>query len=473
MKYIRAKPNNNHIRIVVGEMINIMRGNTYYIDGVLQSKPKKCNTYLIKSVEYTIYPNMGVVYLTDPHISINTNDIQIMISNMLTEAKINDSNLISLSGTTRYINIQLERPKEHNISIYVDYPITKTFKDNSDNIGFRWFIYSTLDHCYSPMYIPHVTDINSYSYLGEIKNDLIALSLSSLIYDTSNLFTFTTDVLMCDYPLINHYRTSTMICVDEIYLNLLMGIDIEIARNFINVNIKNQFQLTITNDIFWLLWDPITFKRINSSIPLEKLILDIDCSILPQYNSVDDYTCALTNIPIYDECYVIDIYQQEIIEEIFTHELDKAIESGAKIYNDSVSKINSKVSSTLLVNKIKITRTINYNTPIRFLVSGYAMHINTRNKLNIVDWFQKKTKTKIILNRTKSPRTVIDVIDSLDKSDMYKNILKSLINSKITRNLKIVSKYKDITYNGSSKLYLNNVLLASSNEVYFRYKFID
>jgi hypothetical protein len=123
MKYIKADAKDDHMRIIAGEMINIMQGYTHYINGQLQAKPKKTNQYVIKSVSYTIYPNIGVVYMTD--LLVNPNTVIQMLTNMLREASISQTKLVSLLGTTQYINITLENPTSYIIDVVVDGNILK------------------------------------------------------------------------------------------------------------------------------------------------------------------------------------------------------------------------------------------------------------------------------------------------------------------------------------------------------------
>ena len=137
MKYLKAKPANDHNRIIAGEMINIMHGANYYIDGVLQDKPKKTNIYTIETVSYTVYPNMGIVY-TMMH--IDRNAILGVMTRMITDASLTLMVSSALPGTTRYMSICLESPAPYSIDIHVDECICMHMIHSMTASTFKWFI---------------------------------------------------------------------------------------------------------------------------------------------------------------------------------------------------------------------------------------------------------------------------------------------------------------------------------------------
>ena len=322
MKYIKANSQYDHTRVIVGEMINIMHGLSYYINGALQSKPKKTNVYIIKSVEYTVYPNMGVVYLTGP-LNITLDMIKNVITTMLIESKTANSITVNILGSTQYISMSCDIQPAYSVELCIDTYIPSIMNKEYVNSSFKWFIYSSLTEISSPLYIPNLTDIST-AYKEEFKQSLVPLSLSSIIYDSSNIYNMIHNTVHIDYPSLDSYANKHSICSTTITISLRSGVDLEIAKNFTTLDKKIIYYLiSVDLAIYWLEWNN-DIKHADI-----KHVLNNDCNYLPCYLS-NDYRCILTNTKIYDDCYIFDIYQQEITESIPSKDLPAALAAGAK-----------------------------------------------------------------------------------------------------------------------------------------------
>jgi hypothetical protein len=458
MKYIKANPLHNHTRVIVGEMINIMHGSNYFVNGLLQPKLKKTNIYVIKSVEYTVYPNMGIVYLTGS-INITLDMIQTAISSMLIEAKVANSISVNLINSTQYISISQDVQPCYSVELCIDTHIFNIMHKDYTNSSFKWFVYSSLDHGTSPLYIPNLTDITSYK--EDLKRFIIPLSLSSIIYDSTNVYNIAHNSILCDYPTIDLYSNKASICPDIITISLRSTIDLEIAKHFTKLD-KKILYYPIESNIYWLQWDN-DVKNVNI-----KHIVNSDCNYMPNYIS-NDYRCIITNTKIYDDCYIFDIYQQEITEMIHSKDLPAALAAGAK----QQIPIKKQITKKNTTNMVSITRTINYDKPIRFLVSGYAMHykLYDHGKTNAIGWFQNTTNSKVIVYRTKCPVTRESVIKSFDKSSIYINVLLALNTpAKIISESIITSVYNSRKYTFVRYLSMSDVLLANAKEIYCKFQ---
>ena len=302
MKYLKANPANDHNRIIAGEMINIMHGANYYIDGVLQDKPKKTNIYTIETVSYTVYPNMGIVY-TMMH--IDRNAILGVMTRMITDASLTLMVSSALPGTTRYMSICLESPAPYSIDIHVDECICMHMIHSRNTSTFKWFIYTNLTSIYAPIYIPNLTKIRSSVRGNEsFRDSLITLSLSSIIYDISNIFNLTHNTQSVDYPVLSSYTKSSHICTEPITISLVAGIDLEIAKHYTTLGKKTLCLTSGATQIFMLEWDSANIKHIDVNVKLELQLAN--ASLLHNYIDTD-YRCALTNCKIYDDCYIFDI----------------------------------------------------------------------------------------------------------------------------------------------------------------------
>ena len=455
MKYIKANPQYNHIKVIVGEMINIMHGSNYFINGVLQSKPKKTNVYVIKSVEYTIQPNMGVVYITGP-INLTLDMFKSAMTSMLVESKLDSGISINVFGSTQYISITQDVRFNYSMELCMDTNIFNIMNKDYANSVFKWFIYDINNSC-SPLYIPNLTDI---PYSEKFQQYLILLSLSSIIYDCINVYNIPHNTLMCDYPSIDLYANKSSICSNIITISLRSNIDVEIAKHFTTLD-KKILHWLINSPIYWLKWDG-DVKNANFDH-----IVNNDCNYLQTYIS-SDYRCILTNVKIYDDCYIFDIYQQEITELIPSKDLPAALAAGAQKSQIPTKKLVSKKGAA---NMVSITRIINYDKPIRFLVSGYAMHYKLyNNKTDAINWFQTKTNSKVIVYRTKCPVTREFVIKSLDKSKTYIDALLALNARPKMNPTTFTSTYNGKTYTFLQQLSITDVIQASSRDNYCKFQ---
>lgn len=448
MKYLKANSGNDHNRILAGEMINIMHGANYYIDGVLQDKPKKTNIYTIGTVSYTVYPNMGIVY-TMMHIDHNA--ILGIMTQMISDASLTLMVSSALPGTTRYMSICLESPAPYSIIIYVNENISVQTAYSKNTSTFKWFIYTSLTDRYAPIYIPNLTKINSLAGGKEsFRDSLITLSLSSIIYDTSNIFNLAHNTLSIDYPALSSYTKSSHICTEPITISLVAGIDLEIAKHYTTLSKKTLCVASGAPQIFMLEWDSANIKHIDVNVNLEVQLAN--ASLLHNYIDTD-YRCALTNCKIYDDCYIFDIYQQTI----------------SKFENKSTKKLPMGKSGKNIPTTIEIKTVVKYDKPVRFLISPYAMHFKQYTN-GTINWFKNISKSDIIVYRTKCPITRELVIKSLDKPRSYIDMLLAFNKQpRITKNA-LESKYLSKRYFLVRDLSINDVLECVDNVIVGRYK---
>jgi hypothetical protein len=294
------------------------------------------------------------------------------------------------------------------------------------------------------------------------------MSLSSIIYAEKNIFLLPHGYRSPDFPLAEDYVSvkNKLINTKLIRCDPKSGIHGEILSNFTTIN-DNPYDHSyvgsrqlkswkkINDNIFWIKWDNVRpRKKIDCALPWQE---QIKRGNLPIYGFDDetndespskldkklnktikfkneDYRCFVTNAPIYEDCYIIDIYKQQIIESVPVDELDEALLNGAKIYTEPVEENKNtrrrrgqNIRSTKVLPKkknivdrkfVKIIRMIYPKEPVHILISPYAAHY-----LDAIKQFELTTMSKVIIYRTFCPRTCKDVIDSLEQDELYKKTL--------------------------------------------------
>jgi hypothetical protein len=494
MKYLRATVDgdtniNGHellnIDRIVGEMINIDSGITYYDDYVYINKGKPGhNTYIINEVGYEVHPNIGVVYIFDKNNNISISDIINTHRNKRFLLN-NKQQLPTTSGiipTTQYVCVTSET--EICLINYVKNAQIKHF-DIKSEYNFTWYIYTDLGIINnSSWYIPFINGKN-------VSQSVQLLSLSTIVLDYDTCFNLPNGHCSPNLPLIEDYSLykSGYIYNKPIYLNCMYGIRHEIASHFTKIpEFNREISNLVSDPIYWIKWENVKPRAlIKCHIPWEDQVKNASLKYYNDYNDEDNnmnprdnainenYVCFITGIPIYEDCYVFDIYEQYVIEDINVDDLDNAIALGAKLYieKDFVpvknkyelrgrsKKVKKNVKTNIVdkkvgldisgtpnenedINKLivevmpkrkgqkksdkytKIVRIKQHDEPIHILISPYAMHVKLFGDISLYQYFKNTTMSKIIMYRTFCPRLCIDVINTLPGNVLYHDILNAL-----------------------------------------------
>jgi len=162
-----------------------------------------------------------------------------------------------------------------------------------------------------------------------------------------------------------------------------------------------------------------------------------------------DPRCFITDIPIYEDCYVFDIYSQMVEVEVDIKKLTDELKNGSVIVrperkltkrsvpikSDNIEEKNliiniypKKKGETADRKMVLIKRKVYYDTPFRILIAPYTYHRylfldpHTQGSMGL---FRELTESEVIMYRTFCPRLAVDVIDRLNQPDIYKNFLKA------------------------------------------------
>ena len=538
MKYFKATKGDykNSLRIIAGEVINITYGITYYKDGIILDKPiPRHNTYEIDGVEYDITQIIGSILIID-----DTNPDLLGISYKLHkeflslyDEVLKKHNLTTLrlpsgkDGTTQYIlfNDVVSKQQQGKIGFKTvksgtlyDESLTSIYDD------FTWWIHSNIKN------MP--VTFNYCKHSNYIRNEHLIISANLIILDFNNFYNLKHGYRCINLPSLENLTlySENRILTKPILYSKYSGISIEIMKYSFNKKLKRNFFIDSVyyKNIKFAKWEwiqPYLYNRIEDTDidPFKQIlngILDHQAyeSESTSYkdsrdvhggnsdsrgdvhggNSDSRYKCFLTGLPIYEDCYVFDIYQQYITEQIPVHKLadypnaviitDKDLESTASKSNVSRPRASTRnvagdarntakksqknqIITNANVEFITIKYLKTYNTPKYILISPIFIHnicgiiastvskyqdeVISARPIGINNWnecryqalavFEIITKTKALLYRTFCPVTLKTTIDELDAPNINKDILHSL-------NKNVVS-YKNCIQADNYKLY--------------------
>jgi hypothetical protein len=453
MKYRKSNDltYNQKLMIITKEMVNIETGITYFDDDgnrLITPKPGH-NTYVIDDVSYEVHPNIGVVYVFDADDTFTLECIQDECKSLF-----EDDTLVGRAsgsiGTTQYMAVT-DCDKPSTTAGYMKNSNTSSYS-LIGNEPFVWFIYTDVSRINdTPLYVPF---FNS----STVKQENQLLSLSTIIIDNLDILTLEDKHISPDLPTIHNYRefANGYICDRPIRLCERLGIRAEIASNFLEET-KIYNPDPIYHNIFWIDWNDVSASH------LIECGLDWDEQVKKQalqkydYDMLDtraianqkNYRCIITGIPIYEDCYVLDIYEQKVVQSVNVNDLDMVLANGGELYKSpNGTNVNGKIVIKTNITKklMKIDRTelkvrtmpkkkgqaepaqfvdvvvtINHEKPLHVLMSPYGMHCYMKIIGSL--HFEIMTKSNVIVYRSFCPRLAVDVIDNIDASDLYKQML--------------------------------------------------
>ncbi len=481
MRFFNTPDTSKLLKQIAGELVNITYGETYFDSegNILEAKVPGHNTYNIDSVEYSIVPNYGIV-----HIPNNTNLYNTLVNAI--EAKFHEMFRIAAtkfgmpkipiycSGTTQYLGIA--NPGTTGTSGVVKFAPWDNTPTIPTGTHFLWHIAS------QPFPVSYYTKNNPSSLY----------SLSSIVVDTSNTIQLPNGFKGPDYPAYADYKIykEGKLQLEPIDYHANYGIHLELTKHYPNVarNKKKSMFTKCSRGLRLVKWEWLNFYSINSDSVME-WYKQIQMGLLEtEPNEEVNHSCFTTNAPIYDDCYVFDIVERTIEETIEENDFDKypgavvvedvpvaitatvekkkkkkirfvgldsngdedsSVDSEEEVEVIPVSKKTAKskasqktktapkiIKTASKVIKrgakeptkmIKIKYTKKYDTPKCVLISPYYVHLY--GYLDAVAEFEKLTKTKVFVYRTKSPISVYDAIENSNASKLTKQILTLLYDS--------------------------------------------
>lgn len=349
MRYF-TKSDNQTVDIdrIAGEIINISFGRNYFINGRPNPQPDmktNYNTYIIDSVEYEIHPNVGTVILLCSDtvrdqvyatIKQRVSDFERLLHATHGFKKVSTGT----SGTTQYL--LLEDAGFSGITNIGFLPINSTHERIPDNTGITWLITNDVYYLVFP------------SYSTKYDREKIIFSLSAIIYDAKSALRLTDGYFSPDYPDIYDTTSYHMnrIIKDRVHVSANNGLYIEIARLFGVVKPPRKVDSTVRiyrqkpenfvpfpdgRVLNWIKWEDV--KPLGNEVSVlgtldlvKRGLLNFDESLKDESEELqkskskpttETYKCFITGIPIYEDTYVFDVYQQILEEVIDVNDFDK------------------------------------------------------------------------------------------------------------------------------------------------------
>ena len=310
MKYYAKTDANALIKRVIGEMVNITLGETYFNDlgELLSTKKPNHNTYIIDTVEYQIYPNIGFVYVLDANDQLFIT-LKQCIEFMFHEAVRLVASRFDIRDVPNTINITTQYLSVINTKSALLQNITFAYnvapQADVGNSSFSWRI------IHGNMPIGHYTNSKTHIY-----------SLSSIVVDFINCISLPDGFRHSDFPSYKNYVKGNKIHPNAIDFHPSYGIHRELAKHYPNVSkpYKTPVFGSITNrKIYLVKWKWLRFYSMNPESNVSYYD-QIKMGLLDTEPSEEVLTnCFATNMPIYDDCYVFDI-KSRMVEEIINEE---------------------------------------------------------------------------------------------------------------------------------------------------------
>lgn len=483
MKYFKSTDKNqlvafrNDISDIVMEMINISTNTQYFADGKLVDEPQHgYNTYSTEYIDFEYSPSEGHVYLFIDEKQYTTTYLYRVIKekydqfmeDIVNKFKEYPTIEIGYTGTTRYTLMINSNNNFNKIAININQ--TKISK-NTDS--FQWHVhYMSRD---DQFYIPGII-------FNKDSQQRMA-SLATIIYDAKNIYSLDYGARSSEYPLI----TDTTLYKKGAILKNPIDISKHYARftilhQFVNKSQKyvakrfvSEHAQTYQNQnhykskiIHYIKWEEVCPRKLKCV----KQLHGSDLSKLPYHMSYNkakklgliketksddsdigedqvDYYCPFLDIPIYEDCYVIDIYRHKQLIEVeekdilptdipykpdpkYTASLENFEEkipedplNTIKIDNDVKNKTVSKKKKT---NYKLVYRVVEYKDPVHILISPAFIHSHIGYL-----WNQSREFVDLcmmfgfdaILYRTYCPKTLSQAIENLPIDSLTKEFLNA------------------------------------------------
>jgi len=366
MRYFRSSKNvRQDAAIIAGEMINIMTGKTYYINGVQQEKPiAGHNKYTIDGLEYDIGVVMGhILLLHDTPIELATVVQQILTSVLLSNVYYYGS---GWKITNQYVHCESKTEiTPSDVNILIDQPYAARY----DPLHlFTWYIKSGLQIDLALSTGPH--EQGSYHLQA----------ISTIILDNRDLLHIDHGLKQINYPNYKQYAAyrDGRLLSKVINIDPCAGIYFELASLYykdFSTGGLSTFAYKFDEPVYWIKWSEVKPRCLN----YKQLMLQIDTGFKDiEYSTSKNLVCAFSGVPIFDDCYVVDV---------------------------------CGIPGTQFVN------------PVHLLASPFAIHC--------LEVCQKLRDNKIahILYRSKAPVTFETVLSKIDigaETPIYRRVLMAL-----------------------------------------------
>lgn len=433
MKLIKASSKRNEdIDRIVGEVINIAFGIKFYNGLKLNVESKeKYNTFVgDNGVTYRIMPTIASVFLNG---GIQPADLkrtftevyQRMLAPIL-EKKPDLKFSSGHVGSTHFLLIEKEvcKPEYPAITLVDElFPYTQ-----HQNGKFYCCIHSNPD-------LIAVADLPN-NEIGKPVCDPELVPFTStvtIIYDANNSYCLPDGYTDIDFPPASAYTKvkNGGLLPDVIRYDMFHGLHEQVAwfsrvTKLKQIAGKEDQKFPLHNEfpfgqftLDWLSWEDVRPRVINSNMPnmdvlkTDFLTIKQDCEINKEKQK--DWRCVVTGVQLFEDIYVLDVYEQLIEKTVDRSELAN-YPFGTIIETEAGSSASKKT--------VTIQYIVRFNEPVHLLVSPYFVHCAGYE--NPLKWFQDQTKMKFHVYRSFCPTTLHSIIEKENISVQFKKVLHEL-----------------------------------------------
>lgn len=394
MKYFKLTNQDNDIKRIAGEIINLFLNKEVFINGVQVEKTDDSvyNKYKHNNITYEFYNKSGVVYSTDMSIIDAV------------KSKCSEFWFHLIKNNTEFQTWNVQDVQRYTIIE----ELTDVF-ESKINFGFKdgWLI---IDASQIPL------NVNT-------KDRLMYNSTSCIIYDTLNIIDLPDGHTQMDYPMVEQFTAYKKgITTNKlIYSYPHFGLTLDLASH-LNYEPESFNNIEVTRALSWIRFQDVKpvllTPQMNIITYLENDIIDAN----EQKYATKNFKCAMTGIPLYDDCYVIDIHKREVTKTIPESELSNY---------PNATVVSSEVKRKKSYRTIKYT--ITYDMPRHILVSPYYIHF--RCKMDGFKMFEKTFNCSVLAYRTKCPTTFLDILETLNTDPAHKKILTEIYTGQAVRGI--------------------------------------
>jgi hypothetical protein len=451
-------------RKIACEIINISSNTTYFDSncGLVKQPKSPHNKYIIKGVEYQINPPYGIVHFGG--ITYILNDLRTVISELsniiLKTFGHRPTYNIAFCETTQYTSLTPKNAKTTIEFTSFEAGIVSNYYVKSDS--FIWY-YST--------HLPRMCDLHRGSFHINSLYSIVASGKPD-VYKLPTGFFSPNYLSLKDFSFYDQSKVFPRV----INISASSGIYGELLKSLTNREIdmcngkkykENKYK------VYLVPWNALSVYSVNDDTynyvqHIERGILDTE----PNEEII--YRCFISGLPIFDDCYVIDVQEREVTEIInrknlpkypkdaiiVTPEMEKKEKEAKKKKkkqprrrnrrNDDdgdgndrdddrgdnrdeddgkgdtngnneekkeITPVKQKVTKIkrggqkVIVDQIKIRYRQVYQKPRCLLISPYLLHYYD-STINILDEFAEKTRSKFLLYRSRCPVTASQLIES-------------------------------------------------------------
>jgi hypothetical protein len=368
------------IDIICKTMINIEQNkNVFDINGATKGPPLcnvPFNSYTHQQVDYDMTVSLGVLVLYMPNSEENHDTISSMLINKFREiggvdriTKVPISSGNNRSTTHTLLNSCISFDMENSTTSYGsayrkivmgDYNIKQVCETGP---RFVWSIHLIKKDIY--LSIPEL-------YSGLMKSTYLLRSISTIIYDTADIYNMPHGTKQLDYPKLNQYNMfkNNQIVPESISISQIFGLGMEITKCYYKkIPNDNTYVRQIMSDTKTVDYTKYDIRRLNPNKKWytqlqepfnykEQEILEndnIETGKPPFRNDV----CFITGTPLYNKVYILEVQYNGRVNKTPDSSTKSYIFIGAFTYYMSFIGTNAIAFLTLFfkINNISILQT--------------------------------------------------------------------------------------------------------------------